>query len=236
MFKVKHELHYSEEDCHVSVADDELHFEIELIDFSKVKARMLDMVGNNLEHPKKLKLGKLGDGKVILSYTQGQPFYFTFGKSEIPKGLEMGIGTMSQGEKAVIYVAKGNPQTGPQQYKGLFDKKPGEIAEAGGSDLVHQVHDDESHEPMIGILQMVKRSIFSRPLSHHNRAYGPDYGLVAQGFLRALDSTDVPYCDICFIPFMKVWTQLAQCDTHTDQQLNFRRRGQIQPKEKTRNR
>ncbi|KAL8498339.1 hypothetical protein ACS0TY_021599 [Phlomoides rotata] len=40
MFKVKPELHYGEEDCPVSVADgfpkdDELHFEIELIDFSK---------------------------------------------------------------------------------------------------------------------------------------------------------------------------------------------------------
>ncbi|GER39901.1 peptidyl-prolyl cis-trans isomerase PASTICCINO1 [Striga asiatica] len=66
MFRVKPELHYGEEDCPVAVADgfpkdDELHFEIELIDFSKVK---------------------------------------------IPKGLEMGIGTMSRGEKAVIYVTK----------------------------------------------------------------------------------------------------------------------------------
>lgn len=44
-FKVKPELHYGEEDCPVSVADgfpkdDELHFEIELVDFSKVKARI----------------------------------------------------------------------------------------------------------------------------------------------------------------------------------------------------
>lgn len=43
-FKVKPELHYGEEDCPVSVADgfpkdDELHFEIELIEFSKVKVR-----------------------------------------------------------------------------------------------------------------------------------------------------------------------------------------------------
>lgn len=39
---MKPELHYGEEDCPVSVAegfpkDAELHFEIELIDFSKVK-------------------------------------------------------------------------------------------------------------------------------------------------------------------------------------------------------
>ncbi|CAA0836341.1 Peptidyl-prolyl cis-trans isomerase PASTICCINO1, partial [Striga hermonthica] len=42
MFKVKPELHYGEEDCPVALTDgfpkdDELHFEIELIDFSKVK-------------------------------------------------------------------------------------------------------------------------------------------------------------------------------------------------------
>ncbi|CAA0836345.1 Peptidyl-prolyl cis-trans isomerase PASTICCINO1 [Striga hermonthica] len=50
--------------------------------------------------------GKSADGKMIFSHTQGEPFFFTFGKSEIPKGLEMGIGTMSRGEKAVIYVTK----------------------------------------------------------------------------------------------------------------------------------
>lgn len=46
-FKVKPELHYGEEDCPVSVADsfpkdDELHFEIELIEFSKVKVSLSD--------------------------------------------------------------------------------------------------------------------------------------------------------------------------------------------------
>ncbi|KAL0375274.1 UNVERIFIED_CONTAM: Peptidyl-prolyl cis-trans isomerase PASTICCINO1 [Sesamum radiatum] len=147
MFKVKPELHYGEEDCPVSVADtfpkdDELHFEIELIDFSKVKARMLDLfltqcisvnmwfinfqvISEDLGIIKKVKeegqgweqprepyevkawiSGKSADGKVIFSHTQGEPFFFTFGKSEIPKGLEMGIGTMARGEKAVIYVTK----------------------------------------------------------------------------------------------------------------------------------
>lgn len=43
---------------------------------------------------------------------------------------------------------------------------------------------------------MVIRSIFLRPLLHHARAYGPDYGLVAEDFLQLLDWTDVPYCDI----------------------------------------
>lgn len=45
-FKMKSEMHYGEADCPVSVADgfpkdDELHFEIELIDFAKAKARCL---------------------------------------------------------------------------------------------------------------------------------------------------------------------------------------------------
>ncbi|KAK6120312.1 hypothetical protein DH2020_046003 [Rehmannia glutinosa] len=123
MFRVKPELHYGEEDCPVSVADgfpkdDELHFEIELIDFSKVISEDLGVLkkvkeeGHGWEQPREpyeVKAwisGKSGDGKMIFSHTQGEPFFFTFGKSEIPKGLEMGIGTMSRGEKAVIYVTK----------------------------------------------------------------------------------------------------------------------------------
>ncbi|KAL8517427.1 hypothetical protein ACS0TY_015605 [Phlomoides rotata] len=125
MFKVKPELHYGEEDCPVSVADgfpkdDELHFEIELIDFSKVKVITEDLgvlkkvneEGHGWEQPREPYeieawiSGKSGDGKVIISRTRGEPFFFTFGKSEIPKGLEMGIGMMSRGEKAVIYVTK----------------------------------------------------------------------------------------------------------------------------------
>ncbi|KAE8696546.1 Peptidyl-prolyl cis-trans isomerase PASTICCINO1 [Hibiscus syriacus] len=49
---------------------------------------------------------KTADGKLILSHTEGEPYFFTFGKSEVPKGLEMGIGTMAGKEKAVIYVTK----------------------------------------------------------------------------------------------------------------------------------
>ncbi|KAL2250460.1 UNVERIFIED_CONTAM: Peptidyl-prolyl cis-trans isomerase PASTICCINO1 [Sesamum indicum] len=125
MFKMKPELHYGEGDCPVPVADsfpkdDELHFEIELIDFSKVKVISEDLgvikkvkeEGQGWEQPREpyeVKAwisGKSADGKMIFSHTQGEPFFFTFGKSEIPKGLEMGIGTMARGEKAVIYVTK----------------------------------------------------------------------------------------------------------------------------------
>ncbi|XP_030974064.1 peptidyl-prolyl cis-trans isomerase PASTICCINO1-like isoform X3 [Quercus lobata] len=45
-----------------------------------------------------------GDGKLILLYMEGEPYFFTFGKSEVPKSLEMGIGMMARGEKAVVYV------------------------------------------------------------------------------------------------------------------------------------
>ncbi|KAI3474153.1 hypothetical protein Pfo_028941 [Paulownia fortunei] len=101
MFKVKPELHYGEEDCPVSVISEDLGV------LKKVKEE-----GQGWEQPREpyeVKAwisGKSGDGKMIFSHTQGEPFLFTFGKSEIPKGLEMGIGTMSRGEKAVIYVTK----------------------------------------------------------------------------------------------------------------------------------
>ncbi|XP_065621215.1 peptidyl-prolyl cis-trans isomerase PASTICCINO1 [Quercus suber] len=77
MFKMKPQVHYGEDDCPVSVVneflkDDELHFEIEMIDFFKAK-----VVSDDLGAVKK-----------------------------VPKGLEMGIGTMARGEKAVAYVTR----------------------------------------------------------------------------------------------------------------------------------
>ncbi|KAJ6778239.1 PEPTIDYL-PROLYL CIS-TRANS ISOMERASE [Salix koriyanagi] len=123
MFKMKPQMHYSEVDCPVSPPssfpkDDELHFEIEMIDFSKVKVVSDDLGvikkviddGQGWESPREpyeVKAwisAKTGDDKVILSPKQGEPYFFTIGKSEVPKGLEMGIGTMTREEKAVIYV------------------------------------------------------------------------------------------------------------------------------------
>ncbi|XP_011000050.1 PREDICTED: peptidyl-prolyl cis-trans isomerase PASTICCINO1 [Populus euphratica] len=123
MFKMKPQMHYSEEDCPVSPPssfprDDELHFEIEMIDFSKVKVVSDDLgvikkvidEGQGWESPREpyeVKAwisAKTGDDKVILSPKQGEPYFFTIGKSEVPKGLEMGMGTMTREEKAVIYV------------------------------------------------------------------------------------------------------------------------------------
>ncbi|KAF8396822.1 hypothetical protein HHK36_018455 [Tetracentron sinense] len=167
-FKMKPELHYGEVDCPVAVSEsfpknDDLNFEIELIDFFKIKARninfnviytqgikfecilaiyrfidifytlmsstgcdvlmtVLKVISDDLgvvkkvinegqgwempREPYEVKAwiaAKAGDGKMILSLTQ-EPFFFTFGKAEVPKGLEMGIGTMTRGEKAILYV------------------------------------------------------------------------------------------------------------------------------------
>lgn len=123
VFKMKPEMHYGEKDCPVAAPDNfpkdsELHFEIELIEFSKVKVITDDLgvlkkvieEGQSWETPREpyeVKAwisAKSGDGKVILSLTQDEPYFFTFGKSEVPKGLELGIATMPRGEKAVIYV------------------------------------------------------------------------------------------------------------------------------------
>ncbi|XP_023637907.1 peptidyl-prolyl cis-trans isomerase PASTICCINO1 isoform X1 [Capsella rubella] len=125
MFKMKPEMHYAEKDCPVSAPgnfpkDDELHFEVELLDFSKAKIASEDLgvvkkilnEGEGWESPRepyevKARISaKSGDGQVILSHTE-EPYFFTFGKSEVvPKGLEIGIGTMARKEKAVIYVRK----------------------------------------------------------------------------------------------------------------------------------
>nr|POE59487.1 peptidyl-prolyl cis-trans isomerase pasticcino1 [Quercus suber] len=123
MFKMKPQVHYGEDDCPVSVVneypkDDELHFEIEMIDFFKAKVVSDDLgvvkkvinEGQGWESPREpyeVKAwisAKTGDGKLILSHMEGEPYFFTFGKSEVPKGLEMGIGTMTRGEKAIVYV------------------------------------------------------------------------------------------------------------------------------------
>uniref|UniRef100_A0A2P2M4K2 peptidylprolyl isomerase n=4 Tax=Rhizophora mucronata TaxID=61149 RepID=A0A2P2M4K2_RHIMU len=123
MFKMKPQMHYGEADCPLSPPssfpkDDELHFEIEMIDFSKVKVVSDDLgitkkvikEGRGWESPREpyeVKAwisAKTGDGIVIFSHKEGEPYFFTFGKSEVPKGLEMGIGTMTREEKAVIYV------------------------------------------------------------------------------------------------------------------------------------
>ncbi|KAL5709364.1 peptidylprolyl isomerase [Ranunculus cassubicifolius] len=125
MFKMKPELHYDEVDCPLEVSEsfpkhDELHFEVELLDFSKVKVVSEDFgvvkkvlnEGEGWETPRepyevKARISaRSGDGKLIISHTEGEPFPFTFGKSEVPKGLEMGIGTMTRGEKAILYVTK----------------------------------------------------------------------------------------------------------------------------------
>ncbi|KAJ3682694.1 hypothetical protein LUZ60_012921 [Juncus effusus] len=122
MFKMKPNIHYLEEDCPVEAPenfpkDDELQFEIELLDFSKAKVVSEDFgvvktiisEGQGWESPREPYeitaqiSAKTLDGKVILP-SKEEAYFFTFGKSEVTKGLEMGIGTMTRCEKANIYV------------------------------------------------------------------------------------------------------------------------------------
>ncbi|CAA7389808.1 unnamed protein product [Spirodela intermedia] len=122
MFKLKSEVHYGEADCPVTAPDgfpkqDELQFEIELLDFFKARVINDDLgivkkitdEGQGWETPRDLYevkswiTAKSGDGRVILSRTK-EPLFFIFGKAQVPKGLEMGMGTMTRGEKAIIYV------------------------------------------------------------------------------------------------------------------------------------
>lgn len=168
IFKMKPELHYGESDCPVTAPDnfpkdDELHFQIELLDFCKVKVISDDLgvvkkvitEGQGWESPREpyeVKAwisAKTSDGKLILSQTQKEPYFFTFGKSEVPKGLEMGIGTMTRGEKAVIYVTKKYLNGSPLMPIEGLEEAHFEV------DLVHfvQVRD------MLGDGRLVKRRI-----------------------------------------------------------------------------
>ncbi|KAI4331674.1 hypothetical protein MLD38_029837 [Melastoma candidum] len=93
MFKIKSPLHYGEEDCPVPVPsnfpkDDDLHFEIEMIDFFKPKQVVTDDLGvvkKTPREPYEIKArisGKKCDGKSISSCERTEPYLFTFGKSE----------------------------------------------------------------------------------------------------------------------------------------------------------
>ncbi|KAF0911958.1 hypothetical protein E2562_012770 [Oryza meyeriana var. granulata] len=122
MFKMKPQIHYAEEDCPVTAPDgfpkdDELQFEIEMLDFFKAKIVAEDLgvikkivdEGKGWETPREPYevttwiTARTADGKELLP-SREEPYFFTFGKSEVPKGLEMGIGTMAREEKAIIYV------------------------------------------------------------------------------------------------------------------------------------
>ncbi|OWM81771.1 hypothetical protein CDL15_Pgr007809 [Punica granatum] len=145
MFKMKPQVHYGEEDCPVPVITD---------DFGVVK-KVVDE-GEGWESPREpyeVKAwisAKTADGKLIVSHTEGEPYFFTFGKSEVPKGLEMGIGTMTRREKAVIYVTRQYLTDSPLlSIEDCFDEVHFEV------ELVHfiQVRD------MLGDGRLIKRRI-----------------------------------------------------------------------------
>ncbi|KAJ3691018.1 hypothetical protein LUZ61_020182 [Rhynchospora tenuis] len=124
IFKMKPEIHYAEEDCPVEAPDGfpkdvELNFEIELLAFSKAKVIREDFgvvktivtEGQGWESPRTpyevtaRVCATTLDGKVILR-SKEEPYFFTLGKSEVPEGLEIGIGSMAKSEKAKIYVTR----------------------------------------------------------------------------------------------------------------------------------
>ncbi|OEL36350.1 Peptidyl-prolyl cis-trans isomerase PASTICCINO1 [Dichanthelium oligosanthes] len=156
MFKMQPKIHYAEDDCPVAAPDgfpkdDELQFEIEMLDFFKAKVVAEDLgvvkkvnsllislqqicsiiqieifrilfsfsdllgapiidEGKGWETPREPYeitariTARTADGKEIIP-SKEEAYFFTIGKSEVPKGLEMGIGTMARKEKAIIFVS-----------------------------------------------------------------------------------------------------------------------------------
>ncbi|XP_024532699.1 peptidyl-prolyl cis-trans isomerase PASTICCINO1 [Selaginella moellendorffii] len=122
MLKILPEFHYGDPDCPVSAREDFpkheiLIFEIEMLEIRPVKVITDDFgvlkqvlrEGEGFEtarEPYEIKVWITGsvNGEVFFSHTKGNPFEFCFGKKEVPVGLEKGIGTMTKGEKAIVYV------------------------------------------------------------------------------------------------------------------------------------
>ncbi|GMI96467.1 PASTICCINO 1 [Hibiscus trionum] len=97
MFKMMPQMHYGEENCPVSAPssfpkEDDLHFEIELIDFSKAK-----VVSDDLGVIKKV----IDEGQ---GWESPREPYEVKAWISAKTGLEIGIKTMTRKEKTVIYV------------------------------------------------------------------------------------------------------------------------------------
>nr|KYP37498.1 Peptidyl-prolyl isomerase PASTICCINO1 [Cajanus cajan] len=151
MFKMKPQLHYGEDDCPVSAPD--------------------VSEGQGWESPREpyeVKAwisAKTVTGKLIMSHTEGEPYFFTFGKSEVPKGLEMAIGTMVREEKAVIYVTSQYLTESPlMRVADDYDEVHFEV------ELVHfiQVRD------MLGDGRLIKRRIRDGKVYFYSKSY---YGI-----------------------------------------------------------
>lgn len=130
VLKVKPEFHYGDKECQKMVPDDfpkneELMFEIELIDFFPVKVIADDLgvlkrvmrEGEGWENPRQpyevkiwLSWKEHGD-KDFIPLQRSEPFHFTLGKEEVPAGLESGISTMTRKEKSIIYVSRAHLTT-----------------------------------------------------------------------------------------------------------------------------
>ncbi|GJN31574.1 hypothetical protein PR202_gb19988 [Eleusine coracana subsp. coracana] len=101
MFKMKPQIHYAEDDCPVTAPDgfpkdDELQFEIEMLDFFKAKVVSEDLgvikkvvnEGQGWETPREPYevtariTARTADGKEIIP-SREEPYFFTIGKSEV---------------------------------------------------------------------------------------------------------------------------------------------------------
>ncbi|KAI5078705.1 hypothetical protein GOP47_0006376 [Adiantum capillus-veneris] len=123
MFKVKPEFHYGDTKYQETVPDsypknEELMFEVELMDFFAVKVVADDLgvlkriliEGEGWETPRQpyeVRLWlrwRMSADEEFVPLQKDEPFHFTLGQKEVPTGLELGISTMTRKEKSLIYV------------------------------------------------------------------------------------------------------------------------------------
>lgn len=125
MLKVRSEFHYGDTEFQEMVPDsypknEELMFEVELIDFFTVKVVADDLgvlkrilkEGEGWETPRqpyevRLWLSwRTSADEEFVPLQSDEPFHFTLGKEEVPSGLELGVSTMTRKEKSHIFVSR----------------------------------------------------------------------------------------------------------------------------------
>ncbi|BBN20032.1 FK506-binding protein 4/5 [Marchantia polymorpha subsp. ruderalis] len=121
-FKLKEKLHFGDPECPVPVPEHfpttgTLEFEIHMEDFFKVEVVTEDLgvlkqvlnVGDGWETPRepyevRIRVTGRTRGGAKFIVREEDPLHFTFGKREVPDGLEKGVGTMNKNEKAIIHI------------------------------------------------------------------------------------------------------------------------------------
>ncbi|KAH7404871.1 hypothetical protein KP509_15G048000 [Ceratopteris richardii] len=125
MLKVKPEFHFGDKEFEGNVRDgypknEELMFEVELIDFFPVKVISDDLgvlkrilrEGEGWETPRqpyevRVWLSwRTSTEKGFVPLHNDKPFHFALGNGQVPAGLEQGISTMTRREKSIIFVSR----------------------------------------------------------------------------------------------------------------------------------